>query len=83
MPTAEKIDLSIPTSHVMVREGAPTMSLFVVAKDVDADLRRHGRAAWPESPFQERLVLLEAIHQTDRPNVTCCRLVPFLSVPDS
>jgi hypothetical protein len=25
----------------MVREGAPTMSLFAPAKDVDADLRRH------------------------------------------
>jgi hypothetical protein len=25
----------------MVREGAPTMSLFAPEKDVDADLRRH------------------------------------------
>jgi hypothetical protein len=31
----------------MVREGAPTTSLFALAKDVDADLRRHdGNRGW-------------------------------------
>jgi hypothetical protein len=41
----------------MVREGAPTMSLFAPEKDVDADLRRHDGTARPESRIQRPLVL--------------------------